>query len=151
MVVHFKDKDPETGETTKKIPLHKPNDQSNYLGQISTYVHQKGSMLKKVELFWPHELLQVIIHEIVISCLQRNEDLLCERLRITELLKCLRSSSVIEQRINKPTPTSSPGRCSMAFPKAREKRPGDEVETYIIPLYGRTIYHVPCHAKLLHQ
>ena len=60
MVVHFKDKDPETGETTKKIPLHKPNDQSTYLEQISTYVHQKGSMLKKVELFWPHELLQVI-------------------------------------------------------------------------------------------
>ncbi|CAH3030375.1 unnamed protein product, partial [Porites evermanni] len=58
MVVHFKDKDPETGETTKKIPLHKPNDQSTYLEQISTYVRQKGSMLKKVELFWPHELLQ---------------------------------------------------------------------------------------------
>ena len=63
MVVHFKDKDPETGETTKKIPLHKPNDQSTYLEQISTYVHQKGSMLKKVELFWPHELLQVVIEE----------------------------------------------------------------------------------------
>ena len=61
MVVHFKDKDPETGETTKKIPLHKPNDQSTYLEQISSYVHQKDSMFEKVELFWPHELLQVII------------------------------------------------------------------------------------------
>ena len=65
MVVHFKDKDPETEETTKSILLHKPNDQSSYLEQISTYVHQKGSMLKKIELFWPHELLQVIIHEMV--------------------------------------------------------------------------------------
>ena len=61
MVVHFKDKDPETGETTKKISLHKPNDQSSYLEQISSYVHRKGSMFEKVELFWPHELLQVII------------------------------------------------------------------------------------------
>ena len=69
MVVHFKDKDPETGETTKKISLHKPNDQSTYLEQISSYVHQKhmGSMLKKVELFWPHELLQVIILYFVLS------------------------------------------------------------------------------------
>ena len=67
MVVHFKDKDPETGETTKKISLHKPNDQSTYLKQISTYVHEKGSMLKKVELFWPHELLQVIILYFVLS------------------------------------------------------------------------------------
>ena len=61
MVVHFKDKDPETEERTKRIPLHKPNDQSTYLEQISSYVHQKDSMFEKVELFWPHELLQVII------------------------------------------------------------------------------------------
>ena len=78
MVVHYKDKDPETGETTKEIPLHKPNDQSTYLEQISTYVHQKGSILKNVELFWPHELLQVIIHEMVLFCRQRNKDLLRE-------------------------------------------------------------------------
>ena len=78
MVVHFKDKDPETGETTKKVPLHKPNDQSTYLEQISTYVNQKGSMFKKVELFWPHELLQVIIHKMVLFCRQRNKDRLRE-------------------------------------------------------------------------
>ena len=75
MVVHFKDKDPETGETTKKTPLHY---ESTYLEQISTYVHRKGSMLKKVELFWPHQLLQVIIHKIVLFCRQRNEDRLRE-------------------------------------------------------------------------
>ena len=67
MVVHFKDKGPETGETTKKISLHKPNDQSSYLEQISSYVHRKDSMFEKVELFWPHELLQVIILYFVCS------------------------------------------------------------------------------------
>ena len=63
MVVHFKDKDPETGETTKTIPVNKPNDPSSYLEQISTYVFNKlndGSTFKRVELFWPHDLLQVI-------------------------------------------------------------------------------------------
>ena len=63
MVVHFKDKDPETGETTKKIPVNKPNDPSSYLKQISAYVFNKlndSSMFKRVELFWPHDLLQVI-------------------------------------------------------------------------------------------
>ena len=65
MVLHFKNKDPETGEITKTIPLDEPFAQSSCLEQISTYVHvhQKGSMLKKVELFWPHELLQVVIEE----------------------------------------------------------------------------------------
>ena len=60
IVVHFKDKDPETGETTKKIPVNKPNDPSSYLDQISTYVFNDDSMFKRVELFWPHDLLQVI-------------------------------------------------------------------------------------------
>ena len=59
MVVHFKDKDPETGETTKNIPLDEPFEQSSYRKQISTFVHKKGSSFKKVELFWPHDLLQV--------------------------------------------------------------------------------------------
>ena len=58
MVVHFKDKDPETGMTTKDISLHEPDD---HLEQILTYVYEKGSMFEKVELFWPHELLKVII------------------------------------------------------------------------------------------
>ena len=62
MVVHFKDKDPATGLTTKDILLHEPYDR---LEQISTYVYEKGSMFEKVELFWPHQLLQVIIHEMV--------------------------------------------------------------------------------------
>ena len=57
VVVHFKDKDPETGLETKTIPL---DEQTGYLEQISNYVHKKGSIYKKVELFWPHELLQVI-------------------------------------------------------------------------------------------
>ena len=60
MVVHFKDKDPETGETTKNIPLDEPCEQSSCLKQISTFVHTDGLLFKKVELFWPHDLLQVI-------------------------------------------------------------------------------------------
>ena len=59
MVVHFKDKDPETGETTKNIPFDEPFEQSSCRKQISTFVHKKGSSFKKVELFWPHDLLQV--------------------------------------------------------------------------------------------
>ena len=81
MVVHFKDKDPETGETTKNIPLDEPFEQSSCREQISTYVHQKGSMLKKVELFWPHELLQVVIEErVFLFRLQQSKDLLREQL-----------------------------------------------------------------------
>ena len=57
MVVQLKDRDPETGPVTKTIPL---DEQTGYLEQISNYVHKKGSVYKKVELFWPHELLQVI-------------------------------------------------------------------------------------------
>lgn len=57
MRVHYKDKDPETGLDTKTISL---DVQTDYIGHISNYVHEKGSNYKKVELFWPHELLQVI-------------------------------------------------------------------------------------------
>ena len=71
LVVHFKDKDPETGELTKTIILEKPSgspDQS-YLQQIAPYVHmdsdrERGSIFKKIELFWPHSLLQVFIEEV---------------------------------------------------------------------------------------
>ena len=58
MVAHFKEKDPETGHVTKTIPL---DEQTGYREQISNYVHKKGSIYRKVELFWPHELLKVII------------------------------------------------------------------------------------------
>ena len=67
IVAHFKDKDPETGLPTKTTHLQKhPNTKQNYLEQISPYVHvkcerEKGSVFKKIELFWPHSLLQVII------------------------------------------------------------------------------------------
>ena len=58
--VHYKQegKDPETKEL---------DDSSSYLEQISTFVHVKSASLrekalyKKVELFWPHSLLKVII------------------------------------------------------------------------------------------
>ncbi|XP_067035404.1 uncharacterized protein [Acropora muricata] len=66
IVAHFKDKDPDTGSHAKVIQLQDPNTTSenqSYLEQISPYVHvkndrQKGSLYKKIELFWPHDLLQ---------------------------------------------------------------------------------------------
>ena len=70
IVAHFKDKDPETGSDTKTIPLREndPNttsEEKSYLQQISSFVHvksdcEKGSIYKKIELFWPHSLLQVL-------------------------------------------------------------------------------------------
>ena len=67
IVAHFKDKDPETGRTTKTIPIREHQTEptgESYLQQISTFVHvknerEKGSVFKKIELFWPHSLLQV--------------------------------------------------------------------------------------------
>ncbi|XP_067035396.1 dual serine/threonine and tyrosine protein kinase-like [Acropora muricata] len=67
IVAHFKDKDPNTGLPTKVIKLKEnPNttsEKQSYLQQISLFVHvkkerQKGSIYKKIELFWPHDLLQ---------------------------------------------------------------------------------------------
>ena len=68
LVAHFKTKDPKTGLLTKRIKLKKPENCGNksYLDQITPYVHmesnhESGSEYKKVEIFWPHELLQVRI------------------------------------------------------------------------------------------
>ncbi|XP_067035453.1 dual serine/threonine and tyrosine protein kinase-like [Acropora muricata] len=67
IVAHFKDKDPDTGLPTKVIRLKEnPNttsEKQSYLQQISCFVHvkndrDKGSIYKKIELFWPHGLLQ---------------------------------------------------------------------------------------------
>ena len=64
--MHFKDKDhPETELPTEEILLAQPTESFSYLDQIFSYVHvkndsgNKGSVVKKVELFWPHSLLQV--------------------------------------------------------------------------------------------
>ena len=66
IVAHFKDKDPETGEATKTVLLEEPRgpSQKSYHDQILPYVYMendrdKGSISKKIELFWPHSLLQV--------------------------------------------------------------------------------------------
>ena len=65
-MAHFKDKDPETGDTTKTVKLGQSleTSQPNYLQEISSFVHvktnrEKGSDYKKIELFWPHSLLKV--------------------------------------------------------------------------------------------
>ena len=67
IVAHFKDKDPQTGLPAKIIRLKECQTDSaeqGYLQQISPYVHvkserEKGSIFKKIELFWPHSLLEV--------------------------------------------------------------------------------------------
>ena len=71
IVAHFKDKDPETGEPTKTIKLEEPtgSPEQSYLHQIAPYVHmesdrEKGLIFKKIELFWPHTLLQVFIERV---------------------------------------------------------------------------------------
>lgn len=68
IVAHFKEQDPETGRQTKVIGLQESlgSTEQSYLEQISPYVHvkserEKGSIYKKIELFWPHSLLQVFI------------------------------------------------------------------------------------------
>ncbi|XP_068736758.1 dual serine/threonine and tyrosine protein kinase-like isoform X1 [Montipora capricornis] len=63
IVAHFKDKDPETHLPTKEIHLKDNPEKDSYLQQISPYVHmkserEKGSIYKKIELFWPHSLLE---------------------------------------------------------------------------------------------
>ncbi|KAL9964127.1 hypothetical protein ACROYT_G027711 [Oculina patagonica] len=65
LVAHFKDKDPETGLTEKTLLLSQSMEtsQQSYLDVISSFVHvktnrEKGSDYKKIELFWPHSLLQ---------------------------------------------------------------------------------------------
>jgi len=72
MVVHFKDKDPETGLPIKEVHLKAESSGQSYLQQISPYVHatsdpEKGSPYKKVELFWPHELLEVFICDFLVN------------------------------------------------------------------------------------
>ncbi|KAL9963750.1 hypothetical protein ACROYT_G027284 [Oculina patagonica] len=66
VVTHFKDRDPETKCTTKTFPLvehPKGSSGQSYLQQISPFVHvksdrEKGSVYKKIEIFWPHQLLE---------------------------------------------------------------------------------------------
>ena len=73
IVAHFKDNDPETGHPTKTFHLVEPpvgSSEQSYLQQISPYVHvksdrEKGSIYKKIEIFWPHQLLEVVIIDVI--------------------------------------------------------------------------------------
>ena len=62
---HLKSKDPETEQPTKEIFLEDPSDSKSsgqsYLEQISPFVSENESRCKKIELFLPHSLLQVIV------------------------------------------------------------------------------------------
>ena len=66
IVIHFRDGDPETGLTTKSVILNDPKEssQDSYIEQITRYVFMKndreeGPAYQKIELFWPHSLLEV--------------------------------------------------------------------------------------------
>jgi len=66
LVAHFKQEDPQTGNSTKTVQLgqFKETSQQSYLDEISSFVHVKadrgkGSDYKKIELYWPHSLLKV--------------------------------------------------------------------------------------------
>jgi len=75
LVVHFKDKDPETGLPIKEFRLKAESSEQSYLQQISPFVQatsdrDQGSRYKKVELFWPHDLLEVFVCEVVVDILE---------------------------------------------------------------------------------
>ena len=72
IVAHFKDKDPETGPPIVEVALKSASPEQSYLEQISPYVQveddrEKGSIYKKVEVFWPHQLLKVFIGDVILS------------------------------------------------------------------------------------
>ena len=72
IVAHFKNENPETGSSVKEVPLTAASSEQSYLQQISPYVHvkgdrEKGSIYKKVELFWPHQLLKVFISDVTLN------------------------------------------------------------------------------------
>ena len=71
IVAHFMDKDPE------EFPLENASSEESYLQQISPYVHvkgdrEKGSLYKKIELFWPHQLLKVFVTNVVVNTVQHS-------------------------------------------------------------------------------
>ena len=74
IVAHYKDKHPETGLQTKVVPLRGcqggESTEQGYLQQITPYVHvksdrERGSIFKKIELFWPHSFLEVGLLDLI--------------------------------------------------------------------------------------
>ena len=61
LVAHFKDKDTGKQTITLNEPTASASPEQSYRGQISPYVFEEGSKYKKIELFWPHDFLQVFI------------------------------------------------------------------------------------------
>ena len=61
IMAHLKSGDPKTTGTTMEISLKPPLEYSDksYSDQISPFVAEEASLYNKVELFWPHPLLQV--------------------------------------------------------------------------------------------
>ena len=71
IVAHLKDKDPETGLETKSISLEQQpgSSEQSYIWHAQIYSYASDPAFKKVELFWPHSFLQVVIAE---NCLAES-------------------------------------------------------------------------------
>ena len=71
IVAHLKDKDPETGLETKSIFLEQQpgSSEQSYIWHAQIYSYASDPAFKKIELFWPHSLLQVVIAE---NCLAQS-------------------------------------------------------------------------------
>ena len=70
LVLHYKyDRDQKTKPPSRHIPLTEEKSGKSYQEQINSYLYleqterEKGSGYEKVEIAWPHELLQVCIHK----------------------------------------------------------------------------------------
>jgi len=77
IVAHFKDKDPETGLPIKAFRLGAASSAQYHLQQIFSYVYatderHKGSLYKKIELFWPHRLLKVFIIDVAVNTIDHS-------------------------------------------------------------------------------
>ena len=85
LVVHYQGENPET------VPLYQ-SDESSYMEQISSYVHikserEKGSPIKMVEIFWPHELLKVYL---LISFYLKGHEVTLRKLSLSYLKELLK-------------------------------------------------------------
>lgn len=71
IVAHLKDKDTETGLETKSIFLEQQpgSSEQSYIWHAQIYSYASDPAFKKIELFWPHSLLQVVIAE---NCLAQS-------------------------------------------------------------------------------
>lgn len=112
IVAHFKDKDLATPLPTKTFNLVEPQtSQKSYLEQISPFIQsgrEKGSIYKKVELYWPHQLLKngvVIIDSPGVGDSEIMDEIVTEYLpeafAFTYFINCTNAGGVQKDRLGK--------------------------------------------------